>query len=311
MKRFVILLSLLMASSAFADTTAIRRVLFNGGVEHQEVNLNTEETRTEYRTVRVPATCYRREVRRVCDRRTPPVCRQVCRQGNCRRVCSPPRRICRDEVRNIPYSCMRMERRAFQVHDYYVETNVQFEFNNSDVMNDANEEFAIRMTGELASLKVRSSKNYVIVLDKQSRRESRGAGVKYVNLVYKINFIPSSGTSRVLENGIRNVSLRNGIVNFTLGAGFNLNNFTQQVRVFKNRRLGTDRLLLNKMLTANDANVQSTASATTISIDLKTLGVQVPSKVRIILDTKYKIDVNTVLNRNEVKLDASANWVFR
>jgi hypothetical protein len=101
------------------------------------------------------------------------------------------------------------------------------------------------------------------------------------------------------------------VVNFSVGAGFNLDNFSQQVRVFQNRRLGTDRLLLNRMLTANDANVQSTASATNISIDLRSLGVNVPSKVRIILDTKYRIDANTVLNRKEVKLDASANWVFR
>ena len=312
MKQVLLFVLMFGFGQAFADSTAVETFLFNGLEESKEVNLTTEKTRTEYRTVRVPSTCYRREVRRICENRRP-VCRRVCdRRGNCRRSCSTGGRICRNVVVNRPYRCMRTETRAVEVFDYFVETKVKFEFNNRNIGADAvKEQFSMRMTGERANLSVASSKNYLIVLDKELRSERAGNGVKNVDLTYKISLLPAQSSSRVLENGIRNVKLRNGILNFTLGAGFNLNDFSQQIRIFKNRRLGTDTLLLNKFLSENDANVQSTASGSAISIDLSSLGVDIPSKLRVILDTKYKIDENQVLNRNEVKLNASANWVFR
>jgi len=312
MKQVLLFLVLSVASSALmADSTDIRNILFDGSTNYQEVNLSTEKTRTEYRTVQVPSTCYRTVMRRVCSPR-PRTCRQVCQNGRCRQVCSGGGgTVCRDVMRQEPFPCMRTETRAYEVHDYYVETTARFEFNTADVATDANENFEMKMKGELASLSVDSTKNYIIVLDKQSRSEDRQAGVKYVDLTYKVNFIPAAQLNDVLGNGIQKVKLKNGVLNFHLGAGFNFDIFSQQIKIFQNRRVGTDILLLDKLLTANEANVQSTASNSILSINLKDLGINLPSKMRVILNTKYKIDENTVLNRNELKLDASANWVFR
>lgn len=206
---------------------------------------------------------------------------------------------------------MRNETRAVQVHDYFVETTVKFSFNNRDVDTDAYENFKVTVTGERAKLSVDSSKNYAIVLDKEERRESRNGGVKYVDLTYKVNFVSTAKANNVLKDGIRNVKLRSGVLSFSLGAGFNLDDFSQQIRLFQNRRLGRDTLILDKYLTQNDANVQSTANASNITIDLNQLGVRIPSKLRVILDTRFDLDTNKVINKDELKLDASANWVFR
>ncbi len=311
MKKFLVLFLALLSTTSFADTSAIERLLYDGYNSIEEMNLTTEKTRTEIRTVRVPATCYRTEYRQRCTQRAPQ-CRTICdRNGRCRNQCRPGGRVCNTVPVSVPYRCMRNETRAYQVHDYYVETNVKFNFNTSEVSDIVREEFTMRMTGERPSLSVKGSKNYFLVLDRQSRNESRRAGVKYVNLTYKVNLIPANRANEVLKNGIQNVKLRNGILNFQLGAGFNLRSFTQQIRIFQNRRLGSDPLLLDKFLSNREKNVQGAANASQVSIDLNALGVNIPSKLRVILDTRFDIDENKILNKGEIPSSVSANWVFR
>lgn len=302
MKNAILSLLIVMSSSVFADTTDIREFLFDGASTVEEVNLSTEKTRTEYRTITVPATCYRIERTRQCRRE------RVCdSNGRCRTV-----QRCRPVTRRIPYRCMRQETRAIQVHDYYVETNVRFEFSLPNSQEMVRENIRMKMVGERADLSVQGSKNFFLVLDAQNRTESREAGVKYVNLLYKVRLVSAAQAKSVLGRGIKNVKLRRGVLTFTLGAGFNLNDFAQQIRIFQNRRLGSDTLLLDKFLSANETDIQSTANASNITIDLNQLGINLPSKMRVILDTTLStIDTNKILNRGEIDTMANANWVFR
>jgi len=306
----ILSLLLLMSSFAYADTSAIERFIFDGSMDSKVVNMTTEKTRTEYRQVPVRTTCYRTEYRQRCEMRPQP-CRQVCRQGVCRNVCPPPVRRCHQVPVSIPYPCTRIETRAFEVHDYYVETTATFDF--AEVVDNArvNEEISIGMKGEISSLSAKGSKNYFIMLDSSSRSESRGNGVKYVDLNYKVRLVSAVNARNVLSNGIQNVKLRSGILSFNLGAGFNLEDFSQQIRLFQNRRLGSDILILDRDLALNDMNVISTTNSSNITIDLNSLGVNVPSKLRVILDTKFMIDENKILNKNEVSTSANSNWVFR
>jgi hypothetical protein len=311
MKKALFLVLTLLSTAVFADTSAVERLLYDGYSTVEEMNLSTEKTRVEYRTVRVPATCYRTEYRQRCTTR-PPQCRTVCdRNGNCRNRCAPAQRVCNRVPVQVAYRCMRNERRAFQVHDYFVETNVQFQFNTADVSDIVREEFTMRMVGERATLSAIGSKNYFLVLDRQSRNESRSAGYKYVNLVYKVNLVPAARAQEVLRNGIQNVKLRSGILTFNLGAGFNLRSFTQEIKIFQNRRFGTDYLVLDKRLSGTDMNVQGASNSSLVTIDLNSLGVNVPSKLRVILDTKFDIDERKILNRGQLKSSANANWIFR
>lgn len=311
MKKALFLVIALMSAGVFADTSAVEHLLYDGFNTEEELNLSTEKTRTEYRTVRVPATCYRTEYRQRCTN-TPPRCRTVCdRNGNCRNRCVPGRRVCDSVPVRVPYRCMRNETRAYQVHDYYVETNVRFQFNTNDISDEIRERFTVRITGERAQLTANGSKNYFLVLDRQSRSESRATGVKYVNLVYKVNLVPAKRAQEVLGNGIQNVKLRRGVLTFNLGAGFNLRSFSQQIKIFQNRRLGTDPLILDKHLSSQDMNVQSASRSSLITIDLNGLGVNIPSKLRVILNTKFDIEESKILNKSELKSSATANWVFR
>lgn len=311
MKKFIALVLCLTGSYAMADTSAVETFLYNGLSDAREVSLTTEKTRTEYRNVRVPSTCYRTEMRRRCTQ-SRPSCRQVCdRRGVCQTICDRPRRVCRNVPVSVPYRCMRNETRAVQVHDYWVETKARFLFDTVDAGQAINEKFTVKMNGEMASLSANGSKNYFLVLDKRARSERREPGVKYINLDYNVRLVSAERAKNVLGNGIQNVSLRNGVLNFDLGAGFNTRSFTQQIRIFKNRRLGTDTLLYNQDLSAADMNVQATNNASNITIDLNNLDVKLPSKMRVILDTKLNIDEDKILNKGEIKTSASSNWVFR
>lgn len=295
MKFILTSLCLLLMSSTWANTTDIRNFLFDGSEVSKVLNLSTEASRIEHRRVLVRSTCYRHEVRRECQ--------SSGRNGEVQ---------CRNVTRTVPYSCDRFESRPFEVFDRYVETSVRFEFNNSELTDKIAENFVVKVTGNRPELSVNSSKNYIIVLDKKEISTQIINGKEIVDVLYKVNFIPAKGSASVLENGIQNVKLKSGVLTFNFGTGFNLENFSQQVRIYKNKRLGRDKLLLDKLLVANELNIQDTGNTSLITIDLKKLGISLPSKMRVILNTAYRgVDSMQVLNSSDVSTTASANWIFR
>lgn len=298
-----------MALPVLADTVDSKSFWFDGSQAQADLNMSTEKTRIEYRTVRVPSTCYRTEYRRRCYQQ-PGSCRQVCRNGQCHRVCSPPRTVCRTVPVNIPYPCTRMERRAFEVHDYYVETQANLNFDMANVDGGAGEEFLVKMAGEKDTMSVRGSKNYLVMLKNKQRHESRSGDVKQVNISYDVTFASAKKISETLGNGIKNVSLRNGLLQFELGKHFNTADFIQNLKVYRSRRLASDILLFNRNLTQNEMDIQVNGSVAAVTIDLARLGIQVPSKTRVILNTTYNTKGLEVLNPNDIKTEASANWIF-
>lgn len=310
MKNLILIMTLLMSSVVFADTVDTRSFYFNGDVQSTNLQLNTEKTRTEYRQVQVPATCYRITYRRVCDNR-PPVCRNVCQNGRCRRVCSGGGgQMCRDVQVRVPYSCMRYEQRAYEVHDYYVNTNVVLNFDLTGVDGGAAENFRVRVDGERAGLNVDTSKNYAIVMKNQYRQEARRGDSKDIDLTYELGFIKTKEINETLGRGIQNVSLKNGILRFSVGRGFNTQEFTQNIKVYRNRSLGSDILLFDRNLSENEMEINTNGSASELTIDLASLGIQVPSKTRVIMNTTYNLNGAQLLNPEDIKTEASANWVF-
>ena len=311
MKAFLLITLSLLSVASFADSTAIENFLYDGSQEVKEVNLTTEETRTEYRTVRVPATCYRTDYRRQCHRR-PPMCQRVCdRNGMCRNRCSGGGTVCRTVPVRVPYTCWRNETRGYQVHDYDVETNVKIHVLNEDLSNNPRENFKIKMTGDTPSFGVSASSNYFVYLDKKVKKERMQTGVKFIDIVYKVRLVSANVAKSVLSNGIQGVKLRNGILNFKLGAGFNLGDFSQKIRIYRNRRLGTDPLLLTKFLTHNEMDVQTVENGSHIAINLRELGINLPSNMRVILDTEYLLNEDKLLNKDQIKTKAYSNWIFR
>lgn len=311
MKNLLLVLTMMFSSIAFADSTDTQFVLVDGSRSVEELVLNTEKTRTEYRTVRVPSTCYRVENRRRCTRQ-PQRCRQVCDRNNrCRRVCSGGgQQVCRNVQTRVPYRCMRSETRLYEVHDYYVDTRAIMNFDLSDVSGGASEKFSVTMRGERDGLSVRGSKNYALLLDGKNRTETRRAGVKNVELTYDVRLVKAKRIVQTLGEGIQNVSLRNGILKFTVGKGFNTSEFTQNIKVYRSRRVLTDVLLFDRDLVDSEMQVHVNGNRSEVTIDLASLGIQLPSKTRVIMNTSYNIGGAKLLNSNEIKTSASANWIF-
>lgn len=219
--------------------------------------------------------------------------------------------VCRTEPVSVPYSCTRTVRRSYQVHDYYVETNAKFIVNIDDNSHNASEEFTVSVKGEKATLKVKGSKNYFIVLEKENRLVDMDSGVKRIDIVYNINLVSAQKVKTAFSNGIKNVKLKKGILTFSLGEGFNLTDFNQQIRIYRYKRFGRDRLLLDKNLSESEVDTQDQSGRTQMSLDLTKLGINLPSKVKVRLNSSFKIDENKLLNKGDIKLDTAVGWIFK
>ncbi|MCO4756124.1 MAG: hypothetical protein KC478_16705 [Bacteriovoracaceae bacterium] len=307
MNLFALLMALSFSLISFADTSAYESFVFDGSNLEETIELNTEKTKKEYRTVRVPSTCYRTEYRHRCFQER--VCSTRCPNGQCRRFCRP-RRVCRTVPVQVPYSCERRVRRAYDVFDYYVDTKVNFKFEIEDVLAGAFEDFKVEVSGENVSVSVKDSRNYLILQDKVSSNAKREGDTLNQNLEYRLRLIPAEVVTSALDNGVQNVSLNNGVVRFTLGAGFNTEDFIQNLQVYRSRRIISDVLLLDKNLSADDMEIRTLGQNKEIMIDLNEIGVDVPSRVRIILTTTFNTKGATILNSKSFKTEASANWIF-
>ncbi len=309
MKKILLLITFL-SSFAFADTSAIEEILYSGDEAPVQMLLQTEKTHTEYETVYVPGTCYRTEYRQRCTTQRR-VCRNYCNaRGQCTTRCTGGGVQCRMVPVQIPYQCQRAVTRSYEVHDYYVDTNITFNFSHNDAQN-ISESFKVKVTGENYKLSVNGSKNYFIMQTKKREESHLRAGIKTNNITYDIELISADMVKDVLAGGMKNVSLRNGVFNFTLGQGFDLNHFNHRIRVYRYKLLGSDDLLLDTDLNSNDISFENSGTRSNISVDINTLGINVPSKVRIITDISFKLDESKLLNKDEIDYKTYSNWIFK
>lgn len=310
LKPFLATLLVMLSSLAFADTLDVRSFSYQGETPQMSVYTSTEKTKTEYRMVEERATCYRTEMRRQCRMETP-ACRRVCdSSGRCRRVCPRPRRVCRNVPVRVPYSCIRRVRRAFQVHDYYVETSAIFNFDTERAGDNLSETFEVKTKGQHTELNVNGSGRYAILLTNKRRSERMQAGTKLVDLEYDIKFVPARLINGTLKAGIQNVDLDNGVLTFSLGKQFNKRDFVQNIKVYNSRRLRSDILLLEQNLLPSEMQVDRSNNRSMIRVDLNALGVQVPSRTRVIITTSYDLAGAKLLNKDDVTLETSANWIL-
>ncbi len=315
MKNLLIVFMLMLSSIAMADTSDSKHYWFDGSSDQAHLRLSTEKTRTEYRTVRVPATCYRTTHRRQCHQQ-PRQCRQVCRQGRngqrvCRQQCSPARQVCRNVPVRTPYRCYRMEQRPYEVHDYYVDTNARLNFNMDQVSNTPAEDFKVKVNGENSRLKVKSSKNYAILLTNTDKHAVRNGGVKTIDVDYDLKLVPAKIINNTLSHNGADATLVNGVLTFELGRDFNARDFTQHLKVYRTRIMATDKKLFDRQLNQADMQINTNGNAAQVSINLNSLGIKVPSKVKVILDTSYNLRGAAVLNSSDIQVKASRTYKFK
>ncbi len=289
MKMIVLLFLGILSFASLADTTETRSLWFDGSQTMDSVNMSTEKTRTEYRNVQVRDTCYRTEYRMRCHQQ-PRRCRRVCdnRGRNCRRSCSQGRRICRNRPVQVPYRCTRTIRQSYEVLDYYVNTifELNYKLNNG---SSAREEFIAKVTGSNGELSLDDSGAYLVLVTDEKKEARREGETLNQTLSYDLSFVSAERVKGALEGGVRDVLFRDGTLSFTLGKAFNTEDFVQELKIYKARRLASDKLLFDRTISQDQMDISSNGNDKRINIDLRALGIELPSRMRVIMTTSYDL----------------------
>lgn len=293
--KFLYLIFMIVGSSLFADSFDSKQFFYNGSSSQEQVNLSTEVTKTVYENRVVRSTCYRDTIRRIC--------RRECRDNRCRNVC-------RDVISRIPYTCYINRTVPIQVFDYENISSTTFNFTQPDAQSNISETFVVSQRGLDQSIRVNSSGNYLVQLQKQFEDIQRDDRVRHVTTSYNVNLLDITLAKKVLGSGINGVSLRSNVLKFNVGSGFNTSDFSFDLKVFRNRSLGTDIILFDRDV-RSIAKLNDNGFITEISIDLSELGISLPRKKRIIVDMKYHLTGSGYINLDDVKTSAYGNWKFK
>lgn len=313
-----ILLAFILLSVSFlanADTEDFTNFIFNGRSNQANLTLNTEATRTEYRTRRVRSTCYRSVYR--CTRSTPrpPVCRRACdRNGrNCRRVCGPSRgggNYCR--YVSVPYACMRNERYSVEVFDHYVKTNVSLNFKNVNSQLTPNENFQFSASGDEFELKLVDSKKFYVGVRSHDVDVDRRGDTRTVNYRYDIELIEVDELQKAIGAGIRDYSFRDGKFSYMLGKS-NLP-IVHTLGVYRHKRVGRDILIFKRELDSREIQTSNTGQDFSYVIDFSHLNIRRPSKMRLTIKSGLNTTGLNILNENSrgiPKLTTQKNLIYR
>jgi hypothetical protein len=310
MKTLMLALGMLLSINVSADTTAIEKLWFDGTDTVESVSMTTEKTRTEYRTVTREEWCYRTDWRYRCTYR-PPSCRSVCHpQRGCRRVCSGGGQYCRNVPVQVRYRCTRTYQEPYEVLDYYVNTDVTFNYDLSDILNGAGEEFEVKVTGKDINMSVRDSGQYLILKRNEDVDAQRSGDTLNQTVSYDVDFVQMSKIKEALGAGVQDVVYKNGVLNFALGKGFNTKDFIQNIKVYNSRRFRSDVLIFDRDLNANEMDISTNGNQTMVSINFDRIGVDAPSRMRVIMTSKFNTRGAEPLNAKAEELEASANWIF-
>jgi hypothetical protein len=211
--------SILNVSASTADQ---RQFSFNGPRSLEQFDLAADLTRTEYRIETIAKTCYRqvldyyrtdcfsRPVQRCTYRQ--PVCRDVRgSDGRIRRVCSGGGNYCQTvyvrECRQVPvyrsepYTCYEQVRVPYEVFERKVEAKISVVLNDAPAGQTAQENFTVELRGNLLTLSVNGSGNFLI-----TKLENISAvienGVEKINAQYEINFFDMQPLRDVFNTGV-------------------------------------------------------------------------------------------------------------
>lgn len=303
---------------------------YTGTRGDQNLSLQTETMRTEYRWVQVPyqervcrtETRYRRECRqtpprRVCRTVNKPVCQiqrtcrtdrngnRVCRQ---RRVCRDrPVRVCRNEpgrrvCRDVPYQhrvCRmetryRQERRAYQVVDRRTYANITFMFqamgNTSGIRSDVN----ATLDRDLISVRTEdfSSPRRALIYSVRDTRIQRGRDL-HLTKNYSIRVMNADELFRPINEAMSATEINQGAISFGTGVITNSTDLRFKLRVTAGP------VLLDRELGAGEYNLIQTGSRTQVALNLRALLGADYSGRELGLEFTVRVPREHVLNSNQ------------
>jgi hypothetical protein len=273
-----ILLSLCLiftALSVSASTVDQRQFSFNGPRSLEQFDLAADLTRTEYRIERIAKTCYRevldyyrtdcysRPVQRCTYRQ--PVCRDVRGpDGRIRRVCSGGGNYCQTvyvrECRQVPvyrsepYTCYEQVRIPYEVFERKVEAKVSVVLNDAPANQTAQENFTVELKGNLLTLSVNGSGNFLIT-KLENISGSIENGVEKINAQYEVNFFDMQPLRDLFTTGINGLEISRTQISGKLPYDLDSNLVGVHVDLVRKKFLAKNPVILRRVLNPNEYSI--------------------------------------------------------
>lgn len=298
----IVCLFALFSSIGLASETDRDTLTYTGTRGNQNMSLQTQTMRTEWRWVQVPyqervcrnETRYRRECRqepprRVCRTVNKPVCRivrecrrdrngnQVCRQ---RRVCRDrPVRVCRDEpgrrvCRQVPYQhrvCRtetryRQERRAYQVVDRRTQATLNFNFVVNGNTSGINTRVDASLDRDFLTVRTEdfSSPQRALLHVRRDNRSGSGRDT-YLTSNYDVTVVGANELFGPINGSLTTSEIDQGRIRFETDL------ITQRVDTQIGLRIVSGSVLLDRMLNPGEYRTSDLNGRTRLDVDLRSL----------------------------------------
>jgi hypothetical protein len=301
-KLSAVLILVLACSISWANSTQVRISAL--GAQGESI-LNSEVTRTEYRTETYPDTCYRSEFngyREVCDSGqyvqecgTNALGEQICKDrwvpGACRQE---------PDYIDVPYTCYRERTISYQVKLYDVVSRV---FVNAVAGSSApsviDEVLAVTLTQESIQVSpVRVSGKNVLSQKITSNVVQFDGRTKYIDNFIEITLGDKNDLLSPVIGGMKDLEVRGGLVTFTVGKVLRPDLFIVRAD-FRDKKIGDDLQFIERDLLANEIEIVDEGTRSRVNIDLQRLGILSQMKGKKVVFTttaSVKLDVSNIIN---------------
>lgn len=319
MKLLIGLMSLVFSAGALANSGESRHFNIGDQTSYIDTVLRGEKTHTEYETRQIRTTCTREELeyRTICTTgpRYPhhgPGPGPHYPGGPGPRYPHPaPGPVCQTvpHYRTVIYPCTKTETYSYQVKDYDVEAKVSINVTNNTGLKNAKETISAHLSGDFVTLKAAGSRKFLIVLNNRNTQSKIKNGVKYIDVIFDVELKEAAPVLSNLSLSNLKVEDNGNALGFNVGTS-NLNDFVIELKIVKNKLIGSDNLIINRELLAHE--VEITGSNNRARIDFSRINVDLRSgKYDITAAIAYK-GKGTLLNEIDFpNLKASRSLTFK
>lgn len=293
MKMLAGLLFLVLTTVGYASTD-VETFLYDGSRDSVQMSLNAEQTHTEYRYENRWTTCYRTET----------YYRTVCQN-------TPQGRFCQTVPysRTVAYSCMRTVSIPYEVKDFDVVANVTLDVVKKSEL-PASETFKLSLKGDSLTLSAVGSKKFFILKKKQQVNTRQNGSVKFIEAAYTAELVEAADALSALQ--MTNISLRNNVLNFSIGKLSAPEQIGFHLKVKKAPVLGSDTTIFNRELAGSEILLNAEETSTTANVDIEKLGVKFKSGRHTLTAKAFYRHAGSLLNASQFEnLEASKTLIYK
>jgi len=310
MKLFAGILTLALSFATLASSGESKTFTYDGSQNSVELILKGEKTHTEYRYEDRQSICYRTEIVGY---------RTICTGGGPRPYPGPgprpypgPRHCFREPIyRQVSYPCTQTVRVPFEVKDYDVDARVLIDVSNLEGIATTGEQFTATLKGDALKLTAKGSKKFILVLKNQSVRENQVGAVKYMDALYAIDLVEAAPVLKTLK--MTKITMKKPVLTFEFGPLAKTANFAYSLKVAKDKTIGSDEIIFNKELAANDLSISTSNTLSSAQVDFDALGIKLSSgKFKITAKAEFRPE-GEIMNYSQFNdsLDSSRTLSYK